>query len=98
MVEEVRFRGRICEVTVNRTAGRWFACFAVDTCEPAPPVQDGPAIGVDVGITTLPVCSEGTVVENPKALGPALRRLRTLDKAIARSRNVHGQKQPEQSP
>ena len=90
MVEEVRFRGRICEVTVNRTAGRWFACFAVDTGETAPPAKDGPVIGVDVGITTLAVCSDGTVVENPKALGPALRRLRTLDKAIARSRNVHG--------
>ena len=63
------------------------------SCQPPPPVKDGPTIGVDVGITKLAVCSEGTVVENPKALGPALKHLRKLDKAIARSGNVHGRTQ-----
>ena len=33
---------------------------------------------------------DGTVVENPKALTAALKRLRHLDKAITSSRNVHG--------
>ena len=80
MVEHLRFSGRIDEVTVNRTAGRWFACFSVETGEPLPPVKDGPTVGVDVGIEKLAVCSDGTVVENPKALKPALRRLRNLDK------------------
>ena len=90
MVERLRFAGRICEVTVNRTAGRWFASFSVDTGEPIPPVKDGPTIGVDVGIAKLAVCSDGTVVENPRALGTVLKRLRRVDKSIARSRNVHG--------
>ena len=90
MVEQLRFAGRICEVTVNRTAGRWFASFSVDTGEPVPPVKDGPTIGVDVGIAKLAVCSDGTVVENPRALGTVLKRLRRVDKSIARSRNVHG--------
>ena len=66
MVEQLRFAGRICEATVNRTAGQWFASFSVDTGEPVPPVKDGPTIGVDVGIARLAVCSDGTVVENPK--------------------------------
>ena len=39
---------------------------------------------------TMATCSNGTTVENPKALVSALRRLRRVDKAIARSRNVHG--------
>ena len=30
MVEELRFRGSIREVTINRTAGTWFACFCVE--------------------------------------------------------------------
>ena len=38
----------------------------------------------------MAVCSDGTTVENPKALDTGLKRLRRLDKAIARSRNVHG--------
>ena len=55
MVEQLRFAGRICEATVNRTAGQWFASFSVDTGEPIPPGKDGPTIGVDVGIAELAV-------------------------------------------
>ena len=90
MVEELRFDGSIREVTINRTAGTWFACFCVEDGQEPLPVKDGPAVGVDVGVGTMAVCSDGTVVENSKALAPALKRLRRMDKAIARSRNVHG--------
>ena len=89
-MEHLRFHGSIREVTVNRSADRWFACFCVEDGQPAPPVKDGLTIGVDVGIKRLAVCSDGRVVENPRALGPALKRLRKLDKAIARSRKVLG--------
>ena len=90
MVEELRWTGSIREVTINRTDGTWFACFAVEDGQPVPPVKDGPTIGVDVGVGTLAVCSNGLQVENPKALKSAARRLRQVDKAIARSRNNHG--------
>ena len=53
-------------------------------------MKEGPTVGVDVGVGTTATCSEGTRVENPRALAPALKLLRHLDKAIARSRNVHG--------
>ena len=91
MVEHLRFAGSVREVTINRTAGTWFACFCVEDGQDPPPVKDGPTIGVDVGVGTMATCSDGTVVENPKALTPVLKRLRRMDKAIARSRNVHGQ-------
>ena len=90
MVEELRFHGSIREVTVNRTAGTWFACFCIEDGQEPPPVREGPTIGVDVGMGTMATCSDGAMVENPKALATALQRLRRLDKAIARSRNVHG--------
>ena len=93
MVEELRFSGSIREVTINRTAGRWFAAFSVETGDEPPPVKRGPVIGIDVGVDKLAVCSDGRVVENPRALKPALRRLRELDKAIARSKNTHGKNQ-----
>ena len=38
----------------------------------------------------MATCSDGTVVENPKVLATALKQLRRVDKAIARSRSVHG--------
>ncbi len=90
MLEELRFAGSIRGVTVNRTAGTWFACFCIEDGQEAPPVKYGPAVGVDVGVGTMAVCSDGAIVENPKALSVGLKRLRHVDKAIARSRNVHG--------
>ena len=90
MVEELRFAGSIREVTINRTAGVWFACFCLEDGQDPPPVKEGPIIGVDVGVGTMATCSDGTVVENPKALTRALNQLRCIDKAIARSRKVHG--------
>ena len=89
-MEELRFAGSIREVTVNRTAGTWFACFCIEDGQELPAVKDGPTIGVDVGVGTMAVCSDGTTVANPKALAAGLKRLRRLDKVIARSRNVHG--------
>ena len=90
MVEELRFGGSIREATINRTAGQWFASFCVEDGQPLPPVKTGPTIGVDAGVGILAVCSNGLQVENPKALNAAIRRLRQVDKAIARSRTAHG--------
>ena len=90
MVEELRFGGSIREVTINRTAGTWFACFCVEDRREPRLLKDGPTIGVDVGVGTMAVCSDGTTVANPKVLAAGSKRLRSLDKAIARSRNVHG--------
>ena len=90
LVEELRFAGSIREVTVNPTAGTWFASFCIEDGEEPPPVWDGSAIGVDLGVETMAVCSDGARVENPTALASGGGRLRHLDKAIARSRNVHG--------
>ena len=90
MVEHLRFAGSIREVTVNRTAGTWFACFCVEDSEEYPPVKDGPTVDVDVGVGMMAVCSDGRTVENPRVLAGALTRLRRVDRAIARSRNVHG--------
>ena len=83
--EDLRFDGEVLEVTVKREAGRWFACVTVRTTEVSNTSSRSGSIGVDVGIKTLAVCSDGTTFENPKALRKA------LDKAIARSRNTHGQ-------
>ena len=88
--EPLRFTGDVREVTVKREAGRWFACVTVNTSESAPTQRNGDAVGVDVGIKSLAVCSDGAVYENPKALRKAQGRLRRLDRAIARSRNTHG--------
>ncbi len=90
MVEHPRFAGSIREVTVDRTPGTWFARCCVEAGEGLSAVQSGPTIGSDVGVGLMATCSDGTTVENPKALDSGIKRLRRPDRAIARSRNVHG--------
>lgn len=47
-------------------------------------------MGVDVGMGAMATCSDGTLVDNPRALATGLKRLGRLVKTIARSRKVHG--------
>ncbi len=77
---------------MNRTAGTWFGAFCIEDGQPAPApaVQHGPTIVVDVGVGMIAVCSDGTAVDNPEALASGIKQLGRLDKAIARSRNVRG--------
>ena len=89
LAEALGFQGSIREVAISRTAGTWFACFCIEDGRQAPPVKSGPTIGIDVGVGAMAVCSDGTTVANPKVFGNGIMRLRQLDKAMARSRNVH---------
>lgn len=94
MREALRFSGSIRTATICCEAERWFVCFAVDTEDIEPHDPTGkPTVGVDVGLKTLAVCSDGQTVENPKPLQAAQRALRRLDKALARSLNTHGRNQ-----
>ena len=92
MREELRFVGSVKTVTVSKTAGRWYASFAVDDGTEPAPVRTGESVGIDMGVVTLATLSDGTTVENPRPLASALRRLRHLDKVIARSRKLNGSK------
>ena len=53
--------------TIRRDGDKWYACFSVEF-EPSPiPIPDA-AIGIDVGIKSFVVLSDGTVIDNPKYL------------------------------
>ena len=86
MREELRFDGAIAQCNVSKRAGRWFASFVVDTqCEP-PAKRDGETIGVDVGLKTLAVCSDGVEYANPTPLRRMLHALKRLQRKLARAK------------
>jgi putative transposase len=82
-----RGTARILAATISRTADRWFVSF---TCEVQRtiPVGNGKlgVVGVDVGVRHLAVLSTGRVVPNPRALERSLRKLRRLNRELARRR------------
>jgi len=76
---------RILSATVSVRGERWHVAFTVEI-ERAPrvPAHPGTVIGVDLGVTSLAVLSDGEVIANPKHHQAAQRRLRRCNKQLAR--------------
>ncbi len=86
MTESLRFTGKISSAAVSRTADRWHISFTIELTEnPCRPCESQAGTGVDLGIEKLAVLSDGTVFENPKTLRRYLKRLRKLQRQLARA-------------
>lgn len=87
--EELRFEGKVNNVVVKRIADMWFAVINIEVPESAPALKpkegDNQAIvGVDLGIKSMIVLSDGTVYENQKALRSNLKGLKRLQRSLSR--------------
>jgi putative transposase len=76
-------RIHILSATVSERAGRWFVSLQVqeriDSVE-----NSGPIVGVDVGIHHLATVSDGTIMENPRALYTYARKLKRVHRSLSR--------------
>ena len=70
--------------TISECAGRWFISVLVETEIIETTLPKTEPIGVDVGIKNLAVLSDGTFYENPKALYEGDRKLKRLQRELAR--------------
>jgi putative transposase len=77
---------KVLNATVTEKAGRWFVSVLVEIDQPEyqGPKDEKAVVGVDLGIKTLAVVSDGTVYENPRPLRTRLRKLRRLQRAVSR--------------
>ena len=56
-------------VTVSQDAdGRWFVTFQLDIADPLPLPKTGNAVGIDVGLKSFAVMSDGEIIDNPRLL------------------------------
>jgi putative transposase len=67
MREPLRFAGQVKSAVVSRTADRWFVSLQVERPDRAMSENQGPAVGVDLGVKALATLSDGSVIEGPKA-------------------------------
>ena len=83
-----RFKGTVKSVTISMTpSGKYFASVLVDTTIqelPASAIHGDTALGIDLGIKSLAVCSDGRTFDNPKNLQRSLDRLKLLQKRLSR--------------
>jgi len=78
----------ILSATVSEKAGRWFVSLQVEMEIPdALPVQK-PVAGVDLGINRMAQVSDGSYIENPRALKQALAKLKRLQRVLSRLKRL----------
>lgn len=68
---------------VSRKADRWFIAFKYEIEQPSVEINR-PAIGVDIGIKELAVCSNGQIFANPKAYRRMSRRMKRLQRRVSK--------------
>ena len=75
---------KVLSVTVSEHAGRWFVSVQVEMVLPDPVVTEKPVAGIDLGIKFLATVSDGTRIENPRALKSGLRQIKRLQRTLSR--------------
>jgi putative transposase len=76
-------QGEIKTLTIKRENGMWYACFSC-VVAPQPLPKNRQAIGIDVGLSSFAVLSDGTEIANPRWLQRAQKRLRRAQRRVAR--------------
>jgi putative transposase len=83
MAEQLRFSGKIMSYTISKDVDRWYVSVLIDTAVQELP-KTGKTVGIDLGIKTLAVMSDGTVIKNSRLLKQNLKKLRRQQRAFAR--------------
>jgi len=77
-------KARILSATIAREADRWYVSLACEVERPDPVPREGEPVGVDLGLTSFLVLSDGMRVDAPKPLAKALRLLRRRSRQLSR--------------
>lgn len=76
-------RGEIKTLTIKRENGFWYACFSCVVETQPLPIKEK-AVGIDVGLNSFAVLSDGTEIENPRLYRKMQKRLRRAQRRVAR--------------
>jgi len=83
-------KGTIKSATISRTpTGKYFVSILVDTYQKMPvkvPIKEETTIGVDLGIKTFLVTSNGLEIENPKNLRKAQAKLKYVQRKYSKNK------------
>lgn len=81
-----KFSGDIKTVTISKTpTGKYFVSILVDNHKELPkPIKSNNAVGIDLGIKTFAVCSDGTEYANPKHLRNAMVKLKWMQRQLSK--------------
>jgi putative transposase len=83
MAERLRFSGKLLSARISKTASWWFVSITVELPDETA-ANRHPPVGVDAGLNRLATLSDGRQYENQRPLAHQLKKLRRLNKELAR--------------
>jgi len=84
MAEELRFEGKILGATISKQADWWYVSVHVEVEDSEPIDFPNESVGIDLGLKSLAVLSDGTEFENQELLRSELRKLKRLNRELSR--------------
>lgn len=71
-------------IVLLRKPSGWYVLLQAELPDPQPEPSRLPAVGIDVGIHHALALSDGTIIDSPKYLQASLKKLRVLERRVAR--------------
>jgi putative transposase len=78
--------GTIKTVSVKRSCGKWYVIFSCDLGDAPEAAADGPAVGIDLGLKSFLVTSEGNSVQPPRYYRESEKKLRKTQRSVSRKK------------
>jgi putative transposase len=84
--------GTIKTVSVKRSCGKWYVIFSCDLGGAPEATTEGPAVGIDLGLKSFLVTSDGESVEPPRYFRESQRKLRVAQRSVTRKKKGSGRR------
>ena len=81
-----KIRGCIKAILIKREGKRWFAIVQVDQ-EPELLPENGKSVGLDVGLKSFAVDTDGKSIENPRFAERAATKVKNIQRKLSRAKN-----------
>jgi putative transposase len=76
--------GTLKNIILTRKPSGWYVAFQVECADSEIAVSQNPPVGIDMGIHHALALSDGTIIDSPQYLKQSLKRLKRLQRKVAR--------------
>ncbi len=79
------YAGTVKGVLITRHGDRWYVIVQAEQ-EVSEPKREGRSVGIDLGLTSFAVDSDGAMIENPRFYEHSLKKIKKIQQSIARKK------------
>ncbi len=79
------YTGKVKSVLITHSGDRWYVIVQTEQ-EVSEPKREGRSVGIDLGLTSFAVDSDGAVIENPRFYEHSLKKIKKVQQSITRKK------------